>query len=166
MSLARVLRCPMCVSFSLKRRFFSASSPSRLRRMRLWCAQAEGQTSRTRFTFRNSAATGASATTLTFSTAPGAQAKAAAKVWPGPALERMLRLPQMSSCMTRTLPDSTRPMASAESPARSRKASFGKRFSSGARQESIAVSSPAAMPEKSGADRTADTRSFIKILFR
>ena len=40
---------------------------------------------------------GASATTLTFSTAPWAQAKAAAKVWPGPALDWIFRLPQMSS---------------------------------------------------------------------
>ncbi len=42
--------------------------------MRLWCAQADGHTFRMRFTFRNSAVTGVSATTLTFSTEPGAQA--------------------------------------------------------------------------------------------
>ena len=74
MSLARVVRWPMWVSFSPKRRFFSASSPSRLRMIRLWWVQAEGQTFRMRLTFMSSTVTGVSATTLTFSTEPGAQA--------------------------------------------------------------------------------------------
>ena len=109
-----------------------------------------------RFTFRNIAVTGVSATTLTFSREPGAQANAAAKVCPGPALERILRFPQISSCMTRTLPDSTRPMDSAVSPARSRKASFGKSFCSALRQESMAITSSSETPEKSWEDRITD----------
>ena len=149
MIFARVVRCPICVSFSLNRRFFSASSLSRFRMIRLWCAQADGHTSITRLTFRNIAVTGVSAVTLTFSTAPGAQAYAAAKVCPGPALERILRFPQISSCMIRTVPASTRPIESAVSPARSTKASFGKSFFSALRQASMVVSSSSKMPEKS-----------------
>ena len=100
--------------------------------------------------------TGASAMTLTFSTEPGAQANAAAKVCPGPALERILRFPQMSSCMTRTLPDRTRPIDSAVSPARSTKASFGKLFFSALRQESMASSSASEIPENSGQERSIE----------
>ena len=77
------------------------------------------------------------------------QAKAAAKVCPGPALERILRLPQMSSWMISTLPDSTRPIESAASPARSTKASLEKSFCSAWRQESTVLSSSSEMPENS-----------------
>ena len=64
----------MCVSFSFICRFFAASSPSRLRMIRLWCAHADGHTFKTRLTFRFVTVTAVSATTLTFSAAPGAQA--------------------------------------------------------------------------------------------
>lgn len=50
----------------------------RFRMMRLWCAQAEGQTVKRRLTFKNSTAVGVSVTTLTLETLLGAQAKAAA----------------------------------------------------------------------------------------
>ena len=46
--------------------------------MRLWCAQAEGQTVKRRLTFKNSTVVGVSVTTLTLETLLGAQAKAAA----------------------------------------------------------------------------------------
>ena len=156
MIFARVVRCPICVSFSPKRRFFSASSPRRFRSTRLWCEQADGHTSRMRFTFMNIAVTGVSAITLTFSLEPGAQAYAAAKACPGPALERILRFPQISSCMIRTVPDSTRPIASAVSPVRSTKVSLVKSFFSALRQVSIGVNSSSDMPEKSRAERITD----------
>ncbi len=155
----------MCVSFSLNRRFFSASSPRRFRMIRLWCEQADGHTFKMRFTFRNITVTGVSAMTLTFSLEPIAQAYAAAKVCPSPALERILRFPQMSSCMTSTVPDRTRPIESAVSPARRTKAPFGKTLFSALRQESITVSSSSEMPENSGAERITEKNSFIKIFF-
>ena len=79
-----------------------------------------------------------------------------AKVCPGPALERILRFPQISSCMIRTVPDSTRPIASAVSPVRSTKVSLVKSFFSALRQVSIGVNSSSDMPEKSRAERITD----------
>ena len=61
--------------------------------IRLWWEQAEGHTLKTRLMCRNITVTALSASTLTFSTAPGAQANTSAKVCPGPVLERMLRFP-------------------------------------------------------------------------
>ena len=116
----------MWVSFSLSRRFFSANSPSRLRMNRLWWEQAEGHTLKTRLMCRNITVIVLSASTLTFSTAPGAQANTSAKVCPGPVLERMLRFPQISSCIMRALPANTRPTSSTCSPARSRRGAFWK----------------------------------------
>ena len=75
--------------------------------IRLWWEQAEGHTLKTRFTRKNITVTALSASTLTFSTDPGAQANTSAKVCPGPVLERMLRFPQMSSCTMRALPADT-----------------------------------------------------------
>ena len=54
----RVVRWAMCVSFSLSSRFFPARSLRRFRMMRLWCAQAEGQTVKRRLTFKNSTVVG------------------------------------------------------------------------------------------------------------
>lgn len=68
----RVVRCPICMNFSLKRRFFPASSPSRLQIIRLWYAQADGHMPSRHWVFRNTATTGGSTTTLTFNTEPGA----------------------------------------------------------------------------------------------
>ena len=76
--LGGVVRWAMCVSFSLSSRFFPARSLRRFRMMRLWCAQAEGQTVKRRLTFKNSTVVGVSVTTLTLETLLGAQAKAAA----------------------------------------------------------------------------------------
>lgn len=56
----------------------SPQSLRRFRMMRLWCAQAEGQTVKRRLTFKNSTVVGVSVTTLTLETLFGAQAKAAA----------------------------------------------------------------------------------------
>ena len=84
-------------------------------------------------------------------TAPGAQANTSAKVCPGPALERMLRFPQISSCTMRTLPASTRPTSSTASPARSRREPLGKVSILAPRQESMTASSSSEMPEKSAA---------------
>ena len=78
-----------------------------------------------RFTFRNIAVTGVSATTLTFSREPGAQANAAAKVCPCPSSETIVLFPQTSSCITKTLPLRITPIASVVSPARSTNASLG-----------------------------------------
>ena len=152
----------MWVSFSLSRRFFSANSPSRLRMIRLWWEQAEGHTLKTRFTRKNITVTALSASTLTFSTAPGAQANTSAKVCPGPVLERMLRFPQISSCTMRALPASTRPTSSTDSPARSRREPLGKVSILAPRQESIAASSSSEMPEKSAAVWSTGKNSFIK----
>ena len=57
--------------------------------VKIYQGQAEVHTDRMRLTFRNITVTGVCATTLTFSTAPGAQANAAANVCPGPALDRI-----------------------------------------------------------------------------
>ena len=152
----------MWVSFSLSRRFFSANSPSRLRMIRLWWEQAEGHTLKTRLMCRNITVTALSASTLTFSTAPGAQANTSAKVCPGPVLERMLRFPQISSCTMRVLPASTRPTSSTASPARSRREPLGKVPILAPRQESMAASSSSEMPEKRGAIWSTGKNSFIK----
>ena len=113
--------------------------------------QAEGHTLKTRLICRNITVTALSASTLTFSTAPGAQANTSAKVCPGPVLERMLRFPQISSCTMRALPASTRPTSSTGSPARSRREPLGKVSILAPRQESMTASSSSEMPEKSAA---------------
>ena len=51
--------------------------------IRLWWEQAEGHTLKTRLMRRNITVTALSASTLTFSTVPGAQANTSAKVCPG-----------------------------------------------------------------------------------
>ena len=88
------------------------------------------------------------------------------KSLPRPTFERMLRLPQISSCITRTLPDSTRPIASAASPMCIRNVSFGKSSFRAPRQESTEGSSSSEMPEKSPDKRMTEKNFFIKILFR
>lgn len=62
----------------IEQQVFPARSLRRFRMMRLWCAQAEGQTVKRRLTFKNSTVVGVSVTTLTLETLFGAQAKAAA----------------------------------------------------------------------------------------
>ena len=130
--------------------------------IRLWWEQAEGHTLKTRLMCRNITVIVLSASTLTFSTAPGAQANTSAKVCPGPVLERMLRFPQISSCTMRVLPASTRPTSSTCSPARSRRVPLGKVLILAPRQESMVASSSSEIPEKSAAAWSVGKNSFIK----
>ena len=130
--------------------------------IRPWYTQAEEQTLKIRFTRKNITVTALSASTLTFSTVPGAQANTSAKVCPGPALERILRLPHISSCTMSTLPASTSPTSSAASPARSSRAPLGKVSILAPRQESMTASSSSEMPEKSAAAWSIGKNSFIK----
>ena len=88
-----------------------------------------------------------------------------AKVCPGPALERILRFPQISSCTIKTFPDSTSPIDSAVSPARSTKAPFGKFLFSALRQFCIEENSCSEIPEKSREERITEKNSFIKASF-
>ena len=54
--------------------------------------------------WRNITVTALSASTLTFSTTPGARGEYLREGLPRPGLERMLRFPQISSCTMRALP--------------------------------------------------------------
>ena len=136
--------------------------------IRLWCEQADEQTFRIRFTGRNIAVTGVFAITLAFSKEPGTQANAVAKVCPGPALERILRFPQISSCTIKTFPDSTNQIDSAVSPARSTKAPFGKFLFSALRQlDAIGVKKVyAMMPSTEGVGLAVYNRLLRAAAFR